>query len=478
MKISLVIHLFIILLSSFSYAIDSNVAENIQNKIKKSLQQSGLKSDDLGLLVHSGDGSEKKLIYELNSQQKMIPASISKLATTLVVLQNFSPNHRLKTQLLSDANISNSKLKGSLYLKGAGDPGFVSETMWFLVNHLTRNQITQIEGDLVVDDTLFDSQRYDSSRQEQRVDRAYDSPTGAMSFNWNSINIFIRPSQKVGDPAIVIADPENDYIELVNQVKTVGEKSKPDLVVSRVETNKKYGNKVIVKGTIQVDAKEVVVFKNITQPDYWSGVQLREFLKQRGITVTGQIKVGTTPAKARVLAEAESKPIGQMVADMNKFSNNYVAEMLTKLISSLNEKPATIAGGMKVIQKSLLDLGIPAKDFDMYNPSGLTRDNRMNATTMGKILEAMKSDFQMYPEVLTSLPLAGLDGTLKNRMKNTPAQGWVRAKTGFLTGVVTLAGYAGRRDGTVLSFVFMYNGSVDDNKVRGFFDKLSNHLVE
>ncbi|WP_413290106.1 D-alanyl-D-alanine carboxypeptidase/D-alanyl-D-alanine-endopeptidase [Bdellovibrio sp. HCB337] len=445
--------------------------ENFKTELQKIIKRSGIPESDLGLYITAGEGEHQEIILDVNSKKKMIPASISKVATASAVLEYFPPGYKFKTQLLSAGDIQDKTLKGDLVLKGSGDPGFVSENMWFLVNNFKRSEITKVEGDLVVDDSLFDQKRYDSSRQPERVDRAYDAPVGAMSFNWNSINIFVRPGNKAGEAAKVFLDPENEYVRLVNKTTTTSG-SDNNVVASRVE-DKTFGGDVIhVSGKIGVNSKEVVIFKNITQPDLWAGYNLKSFLSQRGITITGKIRIGKASDKAVILAEAESKAIEQAVADMNKFSNNYVAEMLTKNMGALKKQPGSLDTGMEMINEHLKKLGLPDDQYYFQNPSGLTRDNKISPFGMWKVILHLKNDFKVQPEFLTSLPIAGIDGTLKRRMKNSPGERWVRAKTGYLTNVVSLAGYAGRSDGRVFTFTFIFNGTKDEASVRNFFDQM------
>ncbi|MGZ3804162.1 MAG: D-alanyl-D-alanine carboxypeptidase/D-alanyl-D-alanine endopeptidase [Pseudobdellovibrionaceae bacterium] len=445
--------------------------ESFKTEIQKLIKTSGIRESELGLYVTFGEGENQEVVVDLNSKIKMIPASISKVATTSAVLEYFPPGYKFKTQLLSAGAVRDKTLKGDLILKGGGDPSFVSENMWFLVNNFKRNEIQKIEGDIVVDDTLFDQKRFDSSRQPERVDRAYDAPVGAMSFNWNSINIFVRPSEKKGEPGKVFLDPENDYVHLVNKTTTTAG-TENSIVASRVEDKNFNGDVVHVSGKIGKEAKEVVIFKNITQPDIWAGYNLKAFLNQRGISVTGKIHSGKAPEKATLLAESESKGVEQSLQDMNKFSNNYVAEMFTKNLGALKAQPGSLESGMDMIQAHLKKLGLPQDQYFFQNPSGLTRDNRISAFAMWKIIHHLRNDFQVQPEFLSSLPIAGIDGTLKKRMKNSPGERWVRAKTGFLTGVVSLAGYAGRSDGRVFSFTFIFNGTKDEASVRSFFDQM------
>ncbi|AHI06873.1 D-alanyl-D-alanine carboxypeptidase [Bdellovibrio bacteriovorus W] len=450
--------------------------EKLDQEIEKLMKQHGVAPKDIGIYASVGEGADMKTLLDLNGRQLMIPASITKVVTASAVLEHFPPGYKFKTQILMDGTVNKGTLKGNLYLRGGGDPSFVSENMWFLVNAFLRSGISRVEGDLLVDDSLFDSVRYDSSRQKARVDRAYDAPVGAMSFNWNSVNIFVRPMEN--GSAQVFIDPKNEYIRLVNNTKSVPGKGN-SLLVDRKETKSFAGDVIHVGGSIGKDLKEAVVFKNITQPDLWAGYNLKSFLKQRGVTVTGTVKNAVAPTNAELLAESESKAVEQIVADMNKFSNNYVAEMLTKNLGvSKKNKGATLQDGMLVINEHMQSLGIPKEQYSIQSPSGLSRDNKMSSFAMWKVLQHLRDDFKVQPEFLTSLPIAGVDGTLKRRMKNTKAERWVRAKTGFLTGVVSLAGYAGLEDGRVVTYSFVYNGSTDEAKVRSFFDNLLIHLVK
>ncbi len=459
-----------------SLGADVSPYPNFDKELKSLAAKYGVKLSDVGARITIGEAENLVTVLDHDSKNPMIPASITKVATASAVLANFQPGSKFVTRLLADAKAKDGVLQGDLYLKGAGDPSFVSENMWFLVNAFLRNQIRKIEGDIIVDDSLFDKVRYDSSRQDKRVDRAYDAPVGAMSFNWNSVNVFVRPAES-GESAKVFVDPENDYIRLNNRTKTIsGNDNK--LIVDRGEDKKFDGDLITVSGGIGVDNKEIAVFKNITQPDLWSGYNLKSFLSQRGVQVSGKVRNSNTPETARVLAESESKAIEQILADMNKFSNNYVAEMLTKNMAALRKTPATLVDGVKMLNEHLISLGIDEKQFKLQSPSGLSHENKMSAFAVWKVLQHLRNDFQVQPEFLTSLPIAGIDGTLKKRMKNTVAERWVRAKTGYVNNVVSLAGYAGRKDGKVITFALIYNGSTDETKVRSFFDNLLTYLVQ
>lgn len=471
MKITKVTLTLVLILASVNLS-----ANELNKRIEKIVAQSKIPRNDLSLMITNLDGQKSESIFELNATEKKIPASITKITTAAATLDQFPPGHKFKTILAiePDKLEGDGVYGGDLYLKGGGDPSFVSENMWFLVNLFERNQITKIKGSIIVDDSLFDAIRFDESRQENRVDRAYDAPVGAMSFNWNSVNIFVRPDLNSKKPKIFL-DPDVELFTVDNKAQqNNGDKS--EIFVERK------GSNIIVSGSIGKNSKEFVAYKNIEDPAEWSGLNLKLFLKQRNIQVDGKVKSGAMPKTVKVVAEYESKPIEAILADMNKFSNNYVAEMLTKNISLNGDESGAVRGnlkrGMSKINDYLARVKIDKNQYYLTNPSGLTRDNKMSARAMTHLLEIIRKDFKIFPEFLVSLPISGVDGTLKKRMKNEPAERWVRAKTGYLTNVVSLAGYAGRADGQVFQFTFIFNGSTDETRIRNFFDKILNTLLE
>lgn len=427
------------------------------------LTKSKINPADVSLQILDGDEE----VFSLNPNEKKIPASISKILTAFGVLKTFPIGQRFYTKLFYDGK--------NLYLQGGGDPAFVSENLWYLVNEFTRSEIKEIKGNIVVDDSLFDKVRFDASRSKQRVDRAYDSPVGAMSFNWNAVNIFVKPGSIVGEKARVNIDPDNEYFDLVNNTVTVKGKGKKELVVSISNSEKL----ITVSGDVPSDMKEKAIFKSVSEPDMWAGANLEYFLEQRDIVVNGKILAGKVPENAELVATYESKNLAYMLSDMNKFSNNFVAEMLTKNMAAQNVKSnASLQMGVRIIQSKLAEAGINTNEMVFENPSGLTRDNSFSAASLNKVLTNIKKDFSIFPVFLDGLPVAGVDGTLKRRMKNSLAEGWVRAKTGYLDGVVSLAGYAGRRDGKILTFTFLYNGPRDEAIVREAFDQLINNSLK
>lgn len=435
--------------------------------LKQLIKKHHFKDSDLGMLILEDD----KTLFELNADKSMIPASLTKIVTAGAVLNEFQLNKKFQTDLFYSTG------KGSLCLKGGGDPSFVSEKLWFLVNEFKRTDIKNIPGDLIIDPSRFDNEFYDIGRDSVRVDRAFDAPISASSFNWNSVNVFIRPGSKKGEQAKIYLDPENDYLTLENKAQTGSRQSQKSISVSRVKENDH--DKIIITGSIPEGSGEVVVYKSISNPNLWIGSHLKEFLSQRGITVKGSVKVGSCDSDSVLMASSPSKNLNEIISDMLKFSNNFVAEMLAKNIAAEKNpnSPAKMKDGIEEIKKYLDSLDLKRSSYVLENVSGLTRDNRFSAKQLAMILTSIRNDFLTFPEFLSGLPIAGVDGTLKNRMKNTNGESVVRAKTGYLDGVVGLAGYVGRKNKSPLVFVFMFNGNYEQGiAARPLFDDLINHL--
>jgi D-alanyl-D-alanine carboxypeptidase/D-alanyl-D-alanine-endopeptidase (penicillin-binding protein 4) len=272
-------------------------------------------------------------------------------------------------------------------------------------------------------------------------------------------------------------DFESDYVKLVNQSKTVAGRGN-DISVSRRTQN---GIEVVtVSGQIGRDANEKPYYKSITRPDLWAGHSAVQFLASRGVKLKGDVRSGKLPTSARQLAVAESRPIAQIIADMMKWSSNFSAETISRLIAVQRGKTSVTAedGRLAVANWLSKEVGLPSASFKLVNVAGFNRGNEFRARDLGKILSYAQTHFQIYPEFLTSMPVAGVDGTLRSRFKALPGAGWVRAKTGLLDGVVGLSGYAGTRSGQIYRFVFIFNGPAGRGEdARQLFDRLASALV-
>ncbi len=446
-------------------------------RLMQVVNESGVRLSDLSLLAVEGDGPNARVRLELNGTTAKVPASVTKLVTAAVTLREFPPGTHFTTRLLGEGVQKGSMLEGNLILQGRGDPTFTSDKLYQLVNKLLRTGLREVRGDIVVDDSYFDDVRFDPSRDLEHVDNAYDAPVGAMSFNWNTVTFYVRPGAKAGQPARVLADPSSDYIRIRGNVKTAGGKSAPRVGLRREKDPDFVGDTFVASGSIGERIHEMTAYKSITQPDLWAGAALKLFLQQQGIRVSGSVYRGTAGKRARLIVQVEGKSVEEILYDMNKHSNNFVAEMLTKNLGARVRQPGTMETGMERMRDYLRALGVPEQEFVLVNPSGLSSINRLSARALVRVLQDMHGNFQYQPEFIGSLPVAGVDGTLRKRLRGSPARRWVRAKTGYIDGARTLAGFAGREDGSRVAFAFLHNGSSPGYKVRHLYDRLCIELT-
>jgi D-alanyl-D-alanine carboxypeptidase/D-alanyl-D-alanine-endopeptidase (penicillin-binding protein 4) len=432
-----------------------------QAKLKKSIEgvltKNILGNVDAG--VYAVQLPSGKPIFEMNAEKLLIPASVCKVFTAYTALKKLKPQATFKTSLYSKGPLSEGNLAGDIYLKGGGDPSFVSERLWMMVNEMKRSGITTVSGNLIADASYFDTETHPESRPKYLKDQAYNAPIGALSFNFNTTTIYVKPGEKPGSAPIVYTDPENSYIDVVNQAQTVKAGSANTVNVSRTDYVKgDIGDTVLLRGKIPTDAKEMRFYRNIVNPTLYTANIFKSFMEQRGLKIQGAVKEGVTPPDAKLVLEFESLPIWQVIWGMNKFSNNFVADQILKKVGAeMWGPPGSREKGITTLNQVLEDIGIPKNSYSIQDGSGLTRQTRVTAKQVVTVLKAAYQEFGMAPEFMASLGVAGEDGTLRKRFPSQ--EGWIpiRAKTGSLDGVTALAGYAESADGEPIAFAVILN---------------------
>ena len=459
---------FYIIFLPFAYS-----QNDFKSKIEQKIKNKGLKKSSLGLAISKIQKNNSVIpLYSLNGDRLFIPASLVKIATLSALYHYYSPSYTFKTSFISSASIKKGTLMGDLILKGGGDSSFTSESLWNLINVLTRSGIKKIQGDLLIDDSL-----YNKEPPLPYSERSYLAPASASSFNWNSVAFYIRPAKNLKSPALVFADPKNSYIEIVNKVKT-GKKNKITIKRRRPFSLKK--EIFEIKGEIDIHKGEIIKYRNITQPALWLGYNAISFLKQRGITVSGQVKKGACFSSCRSLAEWESKPFVFHSYNLMKYSSNFVARMLVSHLPLLKGAvKGDLKQGMQWIQSHLKHKE-KIKNFVIREPSGLDRKNRLTPKDLQKILINSKKKFHSA-EMLFSYPLAQGKGTLEKRFQSFPPSLFVRAKTGSLFGVLGLAGWTSstskNRENYVFAFIF--NGKARKSpKAQELFEEIILSLLK
>lgn len=398
-----------------------------------------------------------KVVYAKNADELLNPASNVKVLTTAAALGKLGPNYRYSTDVLFTGPLEGGVLRGDLVLRGKGDPSLSTERLYRIVRQLRHLGLKEVRGNLVADDSHFDGQ-YDGPGWEQDdSDRPYMAGAGALSLNLNAVEVNVFPGEKVGEPARVVVEPASDYLVVENHVTTVGGGSLSRVVVSSEPDGKR--QRIVVRGRLHANYGRLATYKRISHPPLYTAHTFRALLREQGIEVKGRVVEGVAPASARVAHTDTSEPLTLLVHRLNKWSQNHMAEMLLKTLGAeLKGAPGTWPKGVAAIEEFLAqDVGIPKGSLVLRNGSGLNDTNRASARQILEVLAWGWRNPTVGPELLASLPIAGVDGTTRNRLVGTLGEGRVRAKTGTLQNVTALSGYAISAGGTPYAFAIMVN---------------------
>ncbi len=466
----------LILLSPFQVALGQDLGQvDIKGALEKRLKfifsDEKIAKTQVGVEVFSL--SRQEFLFRMGQDLPLSPASAIKVLTGLVALKRLGPDFVFKTEVLVDGPIVNGVLQGNIYLKGGGDPSLVTERLYLMVSDLSRFEIKKVTGNIIVDDWTFDQVLYDPVRIPTKTDRAYNAPVGGISFNYNTTTVYFRPGIEKGAPVKVFVEPDTGFIEVVNTAKTSKRGGSYKVVASRTEGK---GKDIIrVTGEMPEGLSEQRSYFNVTSPIQYVGSAFRSMAEKSGIQFVGkEILHREVPASAKKLTTLDSLPLREIVTLMNKFSNNFIADTLIKTLGrELKGAPGTMKKGIEVLWEESTRLNINSAGFNVVSGSGLTRENRMTAHQFVMLMNAAYWDFDVLPELLSSLPIAGKDGTLRSRLKGTSANGRLRAKTGSIDGVSSLVGIVQSKGGELLAFAVLMN---DKSKVPGSMHPWQNYF--
>jgi len=410
--------------------------------------------------LHVRSVSDGHVLFDRNGQQLFNPASNMKLLTTAAALHHLGPSYVFKTEVRRDANLVDGVVRGNLYVKGYGDPTLTTEAMFGLVNEIALSGIRRVSGDVVIDDTFFDEVSEGPGWEDETGDPAYAAPIGAFSVNFNTFVARVLPGPKPGAPARVEVWPDVEMIDVRVEATTRGPRTRTRLWVG-TSSPKPDQIEVVVRGAIAADrVRGYSVRRRVHEPTRFAGAMLMRLLQLRGIDVGGHLRIAPIPERGTVaVTTAYSRHLSDIISLLNKYSNNFIAEQILKTLGAeLREAPGTWAKGTAVLSDFLRELGVDDEAYVLGNGSGLNDVNRVSPSLITEVLMRMHQRFDVRPEFVASLAVAGLSGTIGSRFSDTAAVSRIRAKTGSLTGVSALSGYVTTRDDRVLAFSVMMNG--------------------
>ncbi len=428
-------------------------------------------------------------VFEQNPQKLFSPASNSKLYTVALALDRLGPDYRIKTSLYARAKPSRSgTLKGDLILYGRGDPtlnarlngGDIYRALEPLVRALTNAGVKRITGDLVGDDSYFRGPPFGSGWTWDDLEYYYGAEISPLTINDNTLQALVKPGARIGAPCQLSLLPATAWLTLSNRTETVQSGAARKIQFYHPLCQ----NLIYVTGQMPMDdtgSTNEVTFHN---PAGLFASFFKEALARRGIKVSGKVRTlnwldrQVRPFQGDSLFElgwVESLPLRDIAREVQKPSQNLYTDLLLAHVgerSRTADSPGDVTSedlGIRELNKFLAETGIKRGEVVFEEGSGLSRNNLTTPNATVTLLRFMNRH-KCAQDYLDALPIAGVDGTLRNRMKNTPAAGNVRAKTGTLRWANTISGYVTTAAGEHLVFSLMINRYYEVRPARGDLD--------
>ena len=419
-------------------------------------------------------------LYAENAGEEMQPASTMKLFTSAIALERFGPNYQFSTDALRDGPVGpDGTLNGNIYIRGDGDPalsgkflpGGPSAPMNRLADLVAEHGIKHVTGSVVGDASGFDDQKIPAGWLTRYLQASYAARVSALSLNENLIAVSVSPSAP-GQPATVVLEPSTSAIPLVANVRTVAGGG------ARLGFRKFGDGTIQANGSIGTRAGTRKYVYIVEDPASFATGAFRNALIARGIRVDGGIQLGKAPPNAAKIASLRSPLLARMIAAMNRESINHYAELLFR---DAARGPKRDRVGSVQTASSLLDeffatkVGADTTRLVFADGSGLSTLDRVTPRAQVQLL-GYAHRASWGPWLHSSLPVAGDSKLLRRRMRNTPAEGNLHAKTGTTNDVIALAGYVTAVNGEVLAFSFLYNGR-DRWTAKSMIDVMSESLA-
>ena len=415
-----------------------------------------------GVLVRSL--KTKDVLYSLNPRKLLLPASNMKVVTLAAAADRLGWSYAYETKLYTTGRIDGGVLAGDLIVVGSGDPsvgaadGSASRLFDEWADRLKQLGVRTIAGRVVGDDEAFDDVTLGFGWSWDDLPDDYAAGVGALQFNENAVAVTVAPGPAAGDYTAVAVEPAGSGISVTSTARTSASGTATALTTKRLPGNQR----LEIGGTIAADAKSAVLTVSVDNPTLFFVESLRRALIARGIDVRGPAvdadEIGGAPSgSAAPIATHRSPPLSTLAVRLMKASQNQYAETLFKTLGLGPERTATAAGGRTVAQAVFERWGVGAGQLIQRDGSGLSRYDFVTADALVTILTHIYEDEALRGPFDASLPIAGRDGSLRNRMKDTAAEGKAHAKTGSMSQVRTLSGFVTDADDEPLVFSILAN---------------------
>lgn len=418
-------------------------------------------------------------LYARNAGELLSPASTMKLFTAALALDRLGPDHHFSTDVLLDGPITDGTVQGNLILRGGGDPAFSNRflrgdpdvPLELLARYVAESGVKRVRGDLIADASAFESRRIPEGWESRNLGFGYAAPVSALSVNENVVWVVVRPGRNGGRPEVAL-EPSSSSITVRNAVTSRAGR-RGNIVVRRSGDQELDVRGWIGTGSI---ARRYLVV--IQDPAMFTAGAFRDALARQGVTVEGDVRLGRAAPQAMRLTSLPSPPLSRLLSVMNRESVNHYAELIYRNAArAAEERDVGSAESAMEELRSFMVAKVGAAPNALYatDGSGLSMLNRVTPRALIQLLDyahraPWSSNFH------ASLPVAGESELLRNRMRYTPAQGNLHAKTGTTNDVISLAGFTTARNGEVIAFAFIYNGR-DRSNARVTIDRMGATLA-
>lgn len=445
----------------FFLTCSATFAAELPTSVRDALKHANLPISSVGIEVREVNGTTP--LIQVNANQAMNPASTMKLLTTYAALEILGPAYTWRTEAYIDGTLEEGVLKGNLIIKGYGNPKMNSEHLWLWLHELRNRGLRDIRGDLILDHSAFAPQAFDATAFDNDPLRAYNVNPDALLLNFNAIRFYFAPAD--GNVRIY-TDPALSGIPLENKLTLMNQRYCADWESNiRIQT---LDSAIRLQGTYPAQCGERDKVVSILSHSRYFEAVFRSVWQEVGGTLQGTTRDGIVPASAMLISTHYSQPLSEIIRDINKFSNNvmarqlYLSLSLNNIASSINIPLANNPAGASVTQSEIvlrnwiIKKGLDFPELVLENGAGLSRKERISPHNLSALLQ----DIQLSPfssEIEASLPIVGVDGTMKKRHDNCAVTTHAHLKTGSLEGVKSIAGFLQSRSGKQWILVFFIN---------------------
>jgi len=438
-------------------AVSAQVPSELPASVQRILDGHNINPDSFSAVVQRLDADQPLLA--VNPDTLRNPASTMKLLTTFVALESLGPNYRWLTEAYLDGRLRDGTLDGDLYVKGYGDPYMVVERFWLFLRQLRQHGLVNIDGDFVIDNSYFDMPPIDRGRFDGQPLRTYNVVPDAFLVNFQAISFIFNPDP-VTNRVEIIADPLPVNLDIRNRIDLVDGRCggfQNGIVINT--SGRAELDRVTFSGQIGSRCPEYRLSRALLNaPTFAYGV-FRGLWEESGSSLSGSLRIDEVPETLEPFYVMKSLPLSDIIRSINKWSNNVMARhlLLTVGVERFGA-PATVDKGRRATVQLLEERGLDFPGLRIDNGAGLSRDARITAHNMARLLLAATQSIYRA-EFVSSLALAGMDGTMRRRFRNESMAGHMHLKTGRLDDVFSMVGYIRSRSGDDYVVVAIQNGT-------------------